>query len=171
MLRAFSLIKNPSLYLDRARFTSIYIHTARSDYHTEITLHDVPNREYTMRLFVDNVEKELQKKDNHTWTPAQRQYVHYFPHTYTHKWICVYRDVSPTTQIRAEVRMKIGHSVWAKYREGNEAIDLDGIFSDYWSSNNHEFTVLSESLSPTDPRISSDGEEQSLLSLGSIVAL
>ena len=30
---------------------------------------------YTLRLFVENVEKELQNKDNHTWTPAQRQYV------------------------------------------------------------------------------------------------
>jgi len=171
VLRVFSLIKNPSLHLDRARFASIYIHTARSDYHTEITLHDAPNREYTLRLFVDNVEKELQKKDNHTWTPVQRQYVLYFLHTYTHKCACVYRDVSPTTQIHAEVRMKIGHSVWAKYQEMNEAIDLDGIFSDYWSSNNHKFTVLSESLSPTSPRISSDREGQNLLSLGRIVAL
>ena len=65
--------------------------------------------------------------------------------------------------------MKIGHSVWAKYREGNEVIDLDGIFTDYWSSNNREFTVLSQSLSPTSPRISSDREGQRLLSLESIV--
>jgi hypothetical protein len=66
----------------------------------------------------------------------------------------VYRDVSPTTQIRAEVRMKIGHSVWAKYREANEVIELGGLFSDYWSSNNREFTILSQSISPTSPRIS-----------------
>jgi hypothetical protein len=98
-------------------------------------------------LFVENVENELQKKDGNTWTPAQRQYVLYFPNPYTHQWVCVYRGVSPTTQIRAEVRMKIGHSVWAKYREANEVIDLDGLFSDYWSSSNHEFTVLSQSSS------------------------
>ena len=55
----------------------------------------------------------------------------------------MYRDVSPTSQIRVEVRMKSGHSVWAKYREGSEVIELDGLFSDYWSSDNHEFTVLS----------------------------
>jgi len=122
-------------------------------------------------LFVENVEKELQKKDNHTWTPAQRQYVLYFPHTYTHQWMCAYREVSPTTQIRADVRMKIGHSVWTKYREANEVIDLDGLFSDYWSSSNHEFTVLSQSLSPTSLRISSDKDGQMLLSLESIPAL
>ena len=52
--------------------------------------------------------------------------------------------------------MKSGHSVWAKYREANKIINLHGLFSDYWSSNNHEFTVLSQSLSPTHPRISSD---------------
>ena len=56
---------------------------------------------------------------------------------------CVYRDVSPTSQIRAEVRMKSDHSVFAKYREAGEVIDLDGLFSDYWRSNNLEFTVLS----------------------------
>jgi len=63
----------------------------------------------------------------------------------------VYRDVSPTSQIRAEVFLKSGHSVWAKYQEAGEVIDLDGLFSEYWSSNNHEFIVLSQSLSPTSP--------------------
>ena len=63
----------------------------------------------------------------------------------------MYRDVSPTSQIRAEVRMKSGHSVWTKYREAGEAIDLDGLFSDYWSSNEREFTVRSQSLSPINP--------------------
>ena len=42
--------------------------------------------------------------------------------------------------------MKSGHSVWAKYREASEVIDLHGLFSDYWSSNNYEFTVLSQSI-------------------------
>ena len=45
-----------------------------------------------------------------------------------------------------------GHSVWTKYREAGEVIDLDGLFRDYWSSNNREFTVLSQSLSSTSPR-------------------
>src|SRR5258706_7766265 len=42
-------------------------------------------------------------RDDHTWTPVQCLYVPYFPNTYTHWWMCVYRDVSPTSQIRAEV--------------------------------------------------------------------
>jgi len=66
--------------------------------------------------------------------------------------------------------MKRGHSFWATYQEASEVVDLDGLFNDYWSSNNHEFTVLSQSLSPTSPRIS-DREFQRLLSLESIVAL
>ena len=42
--------------------------------------------------------------------------------------------------------MKSGHSFWTKYREASEVIGLHGLFSDYWSSNNHEFTVLSRSI-------------------------
>ena len=56
--------------------------------------------------------------------------------------MCVNSDVSPTSQIRAEVRMKSGHSLWAKYQEASEIIDLHGLFSDYWSSDDREFTVL-----------------------------
>ena len=59
--------------------------------------------------------------------------------------MCMYRDISPTSQIRAEARMPAGHSVWARYREAGEIIDLDGLFNDYWSSNKHGFTVLSQS--------------------------
>jgi len=50
--------------------------------------------------------------------------------------------------------MKSGHSVWAKYREASEVINLDGVFNDYWRSIKHEFTVQSQLLSPTGPRIS-----------------
>ena len=123
-------------------------------------MQDVLNREYTLRLFVENEERGLQRKDIYTWTLVQRQYVPCLPNTYAHWWMCVCRDVSPTSRIRAEVRMKHGHSFWTKYREGKGVIDLDGLFREYWSSNNHEFTVLSESLSPTGPRISSDREGQ-----------
>ncbi len=52
----------------------------------------------------------------------------------------MYRDIYPTSQIRAEVRMK---KFWARHREASQVIDLDGLFSDYWSSRNNEFTVLS----------------------------
>ena len=120
---------------------------------------------------MENEERELQRENIHTWTPGQRQYVSYFPHTYTYQWVCVYRDISPTTQIRVEVRVKAGHLVWAKYRGASEAIDVDGVFMDYWSSTNRDFTVQSQSLLSTSPRITSDRERQSLLSLEDILAL
>ena len=129
------------------QFASFYIHTSHFSKHTEITLQDVPNREYTLRLFVENVERELQRKDDHTWTPVQRQYAPYFPNTYTHSPSSG-RDICPTSQIRTEVRMK---KFWARHRESRQAIDIDGLFSDYWSSSSNEFTVLSQSLLPTGP--------------------
>ena len=126
-------------------FTSIYIHTSHFSKHTEITLQGVPNREYTLRLFVENAERELQKKDDHTWTPVQRQYVPYFLNTYVR--LTGGRDICPTSQIRAEVRMKRKFSTW--HWEARQVIDLHGLFSDYWSSSNNEFTILGQSLSPT----------------------
>ena len=62
-----------------------------------------------------------------------------------------YVKVVVGSNLRAEVQMKSGHSIWAKYQEAGEVIDLQGLFSDYWSSKNHEFTVLSQSFSPTRP--------------------
>ena len=78
--------------------------------------------------------------------------------------MCMYRDISPTSQIRAEARMTSGYFIWAKYLEASEAIDLHGLFNDYWSSNDHEFTVLGQSLLPIGPH-RSDGEEQRPLPL------
>jgi hypothetical protein len=138
-------------------FTSVYVYTAYFGHRTEITLQGVPNREYTLRLFIENLESELQSKDNHTWAPARRQYVPYFPNTYTQEWLCVYRDVSPTSQMRAEIRMKHGHAFWATYRETGDIIDLQGLFNHYWGSDSHEFTVLSQLLSPTSPHLLTEG--------------
>ena len=61
------------------------------------------------------------------------------------------RDVSLTSQIRADVRMKIGHSVLAKYREASKVISLQGLFDDYWNSEDYNLTVLGWSLLPTVP--------------------
>ena len=155
------------------RFTSIYIQTTHFSKHTEITLQDIPNREYTLRLFVENVERDLQKKDDHTWTPAQRQYVPYFPNSYVRTYVYSLtggRDICPTSQIRTQVRMKSGHSFWARHREASEVIELHGLFKNYWSSNDHEFTVLSQSLSPIGSR-RSDCDTQRPLSLENIVGL
>ena len=49
-------------------------------------------------------------------------------------------------------------------------VDLHGLFNDYWSSEDHQFTVLGQSLSPMSPCMS-DREAQTLLLLESIVAL
>ena len=93
-----------------------------------------------LRLFVENVERELEKKDDHTWTPARRQYVPYCPNTYIHS-LTGGREICPTSQIRTEVQM---NKLSARDLEARQAIDLDGLFSDYWSSNNKEFTILSQ---------------------------
>ena len=53
---------------------SICCHIADLGYRTEITLQDVPNQEYTLRLLVENEERELQQTGSRSWTPAQRQY-------------------------------------------------------------------------------------------------
>ena len=61
-----------------ARFTSIFAHTTDFGRHTEITLQGAPNRDYTLRLFIENEELDLQTQDNQTWTPVQRPYVRLF---------------------------------------------------------------------------------------------
>ena len=66
---------NRSLYLDRAalRF-NLAPYLADLAHLTEITLQDVPDREYALRLLVENEEIELQKTANRSWTPVNRQY-------------------------------------------------------------------------------------------------
>ena len=127
------------------RVYSVQVHTADFEQHTDITLLDVPKRDCTLSLFVGNVERELRRSDNRTWTPTQRPCVAYLVIKYTHLILCVCRDVYPTSEMRAQVQMKSGYSFWAKYRQTGEAIDLQGLFSDYWGSNKHEFTVPSQS--------------------------
>ncbi len=70
--------------------------------------------------------------------------------------MCVYRGVSPTSEIQVEVGKKSGHSFWAQYREASQFIELHELFSDYWSSKKREFTVMSQSSSPTRPHTTSD---------------
>jgi hypothetical protein len=41
----------------------------------EITLQGVLNRDYTLRLFIEDEVLELQTQHNHTWILAQRPYV------------------------------------------------------------------------------------------------
>jgi hypothetical protein len=83
---------------------------------------------------------------------------------------CVCRDLSPISQMRAEIRMKRGPSFLPRYRETSEVIDLQVLFDEYWSSDNHNFTILSQSSSLIRPRIA-DREGQRPLPLESIVDL
>jgi len=64
------------------RFTSI----RGTDFepYIDITAQNVLNREYTLKLFVENDERELHTNDNRTWTPAQRLYVPDYPNTHLH---------------------------------------------------------------------------------------
>ena len=76
---------NPSLYKNRAalRFNLSLCYATDLGHHTEITLQDVPNREYPLSLFVENEKRELLKIGNRSWTPAQHQYALCFLTTYT----------------------------------------------------------------------------------------
>jgi len=55
------------------------------------------------------------------------------------------REISATPEIRVEIQRITGNLLWAKTRQVNYVIDLQGLFGDYWSSNKHEFTVPSQS--------------------------
>ena len=39
--------------------------------------------------------------------------------------------------------MRSGHLFWTKIRQTSEVIDIEGIFNDYWNSNEREFLVSS----------------------------
>jgi hypothetical protein len=132
------------------RSTSIYAHGADFRKHIEITLQDVPNLKYKLELFLGNEEIDLQRKENRTWTPVQRPYVIYFLIYYTLRSICICRGVSPTSQLRVDIRMRSGHLLWAKKDQTSKLIDLQDVFDDYWTSESHDLTVPGQhSWSPT----------------------
>ena len=56
--------------------------------------------------FVENVESDLQRKTTTPGHPLNGSMSLIFFYTYAHWWICMYRDVSLTSQIHAEVRTK-----------------------------------------------------------------
>ena len=71
------LIIPSSLYLDRAALHFNLGHTTDFGQHTEITLQDIPKHKLTLRLFVENQESELRRKDNQTWALVEPLYVTY----------------------------------------------------------------------------------------------
>jgi len=113
--------------------------------YADITLQDTLHRDYALRLFIDNQELGLQTQDNRTWTPAQPPYVPYFLTKHTHRLLCMCRGISPTSEMRAEIQMRTGRSLWTKIRRPSEPIDLQALFDDYRSTTKHVFTVPSQS--------------------------
>ena len=143
----------PSLYLDRMwRFTSILADTADLRHHTGITLQVVPKTKYTLRLLVDNEEREINRTNNRTWEPAQPLYAPRFSDIYTEQSLFICRDASPTSQIRVEIQVKSSLFSLGKKEQGGEEIDCQEIFKDYWNATAHEFPVQGRSESPISPR-------------------
>ena len=72
------------------RFASIWPHITDLGHHIEISLKGIPNREHTLRLFVEGQERELQQTGHQSWTPVQRQYVKkmFFLRTPTERYAC-----------------------------------------------------------------------------------
>jgi len=119
-------------------------------------------------LIVGSETIELERKDIQTWAPVQRPYVLSLLTTYTHRGMCVYRDISSTSQVRVEIQMKSSHLPFAKKDRNVKEIGLHKLFDEYWASGEHETMVPGRSYSPTSLSIP-DTEAQRSLSLESIV--
>ncbi len=66
--------------------------------------------------------------------------------------------------------MRNAHLPWVKKEQTPKEIDLESLFTAYWTSKAQEITVPGQSWSPICP-LRPDGEVQWLSSLGSVVAL
>ena len=123
-------------------------------------MQDIPDVKYKLVLYVGSETIELERKDNHTWAPVQRPYAVHLLATLTHRTLCVYRDISPTSNVRVEIQIKSGHLPWAKKDQEIKEIDIKKPVDEYWTSEEHELTVPGRSPSlPVSPLIS-DREAQ-----------
>ena len=130
-------------------------------------MQDVLDLKYKLVLIVGNEAIELERKDNQTWAPVQRPYVLSLLTTYTHRSMCVYRDIAPTSQVRVEIQMKSSHMPFAKKDRNVKGIGLHKLFDEYWASEKHELVLPGRSYSPTSLFIP-DTEAQRSLSLENI---
>jgi len=124
---------------------------------------DVQDLKYKLVLFVGSEAIELERKDNQTWAPVQRPYVLGHFTKYTHRSMCVYRDIFPTSQVRVEIQMKSSHLPWAKKDLNVKDIGLHKLFDEYWASGEHELMVPGWSYSPTSLFIPDTEAQRSLL--------
>jgi hypothetical protein len=81
------------------------------------------------------------------------------------------RAISLASNIRIVIQTKSGYLWWARDRQGSEMINLEPLFDDYWSSDKHEFTLPSQSLSPTSALVSHSEAQRILLSLEGITRI
>ena len=125
-----------------AAFHSIWTYTADFGQYTEIILQDVPKLKCTLRLSVDNEERELRRQDSQTWALAQHLYVSHLLITDTMSCSFLYRDISPTSQLRVDIRMNSVYLPCIKKARASQEITLQKLFNDYWSSKAHEFALL-----------------------------
>jgi hypothetical protein len=56
--------------------------------------------------------------------------------------------------MRVDTRMRKASPRWAKWKQTSNKIDIELLFNDYWNTNNHEFTVSSQSWPGNGPLIS-----------------
>ena len=134
-------------------------------------MRDIPDLKYKVELFVGSKAIELQwNKDNQTWAPVHRPYV---PHPFikiTHRSLCVYRDIYPTSDVRVEIQIKSGRLSWGQKDRNTKKIDIKKFFNEYWTSEQHNPTIPGRSFSQTS-LLSTDGEAQWGLPLEIIVAI
>ena len=59
--------------------------------------------------------------------------------------------------------MKSGHSFWARIRQKNDVVDIQGLLKEYWDSTGHKFRISSQSQPPTCRSVSDREAQRPLL--------
>lgn len=59
--------------------------------------------------------------------------------------MCVSREISLTTKMIVEVQMRSAHLPWLKKEQITKEIDLENLFTTYWTSKAQEITVPGQS--------------------------
>ena len=66
----------------------------------------------------------------------------------------MYREISPTSQVRVEIQIKSRHLPWVNKLQNVKDIGLEKLFNECSTSKVHELTVLGKSNSSTSLLIS-----------------
>ena len=120
-------LEHAALHLSLHPYHSFQLTYLTYRYHT--SRH--PKSGVCVQVVYRNVDNELQKKDNHTGHQLNGSVFYIFFYAYTYWWIYMYRYVSPTSQIRADVQMEIRAVCQFGLFMGHPKL-----FSGYWSSTN-----------------------------------